>query len=115
MWIGYRAEQSSLNRRYDPWGARLLVEPSIRLAPDLLYQRLPEPRDLLDAMLVRLEDCRVGAIYIGSDITIKVLEIRKRQVKLGIEAPSGLRPVRDEIQPIVGHGKPCVSKQSFRR
>ena len=27
-------------------------------------------------------------IYIGPDITIKVLEIHKRQVKLGIEAPS---------------------------
>ena len=65
-------------------------------------------------MLV-LSRTRNTKIYIGSDITIKVLEIRKRRVKLGIEAPSKLPVLRDEIQPIVGHGKPCVSKQSSRR
>ena len=39
-------------------------------------------------MLVLSRRCD-AEIYIGPDITIKVLEIHKRQVKLGIEAPSG--------------------------
>ena len=39
-------------------------------------------------MLVLSRRCATE-IYIGPDIIIKVLEIHKRQVKLGIEAPSG--------------------------
>jgi len=39
-------------------------------------------------------------IRIGSDITIRVLEIHKRQVKLGIEAPSAVRIRRREVVPV---------------
>ena len=37
------------------------------------------------------------AIRIGSNIEVKVLSIRNRQVKLGIEAPSSVRIWRDEL------------------
>ncbi len=36
------------------------------------------------------------AIKIGDDITVKVIAIRGGQVKIGIEAPSGIRIVRIE-------------------
>ena len=40
------------------------------------------------------------AIKIGDDITVKVIAIRGGQVKIGIEAPSGIRIVRIEsLQP----------------
>jgi carbon storage regulator CsrA len=38
------------------------------------------------------------AIKIGDDITVKVIAIRGGQVKIGIEAPSGVRIVRIETQ-----------------
>ena len=40
------------------------------------------------------------AIKIGDDITVKVIAIRGGQVKIGIEAPSGVRILRiDSRQP----------------
>ena len=50
-------------------------------------------------MLV-LSRSRESEIYIGSDIMIRVLAIHKRQVTLGIEAPSGIRIRRKEVMPI---------------
>ena len=47
-------------------------------------------------MLVLSRD-RDSEICIGPDITIRVLEIHKRQVKLGIEAPSGFSVWRGEL------------------
>jgi carbon storage regulator len=44
------------------------------------------------------------AIKIGDSIIIKVISIRGGQVKLGIEAPSGLRVVRTEVSN--GSGSP---------
>jgi carbon storage regulator len=41
------------------------------------------------------------AIKIGDDITVKVIAIRGGQVKIGIEAPSGVRIVRIETRPAV--------------
>jgi carbon storage regulator len=41
------------------------------------------------------------AIKIGDDITVKVIAIRGGQVKIGIEAPSGVRIVRIEGQPVL--------------
>lgn len=58
-----------------------------------------------DRMLVLSRRCDMG-ICIGSDITIKVLGIQKRQVKLGIEAPSGLSVWREELVPIVDPSEP---------
>jgi carbon storage regulator len=43
---------------------------------------------------------RETEIYIGPEITIRVLEIHKRQVKLGIEAPHGFSVRRGEVPPI---------------
>jgi carbon storage regulator len=57
-------------------------------------------------MLVLSRNCDTK-IYIGSNITIKVLEIRKRQVKLGIEAPSELAVWRAELLPVVERNEPC--------
>ena len=37
------------------------------------------------------------AIRIGSNIEVKVLSIRNRQVKLGIDAPGSVRIWRDEL------------------
>jgi carbon storage regulator len=56
-------------------------------------------------MLVLSRGCDTE-ICIGSDITIKVLEIHKRQVKLGIEAPSGLSVWRGELLPVADRSKP---------
>jgi carbon storage regulator CsrA len=49
-------------------------------------------------MLVLSRQCE-SEICIGSDITIKVLKIHKRQVKLGIDAPSGFSIWREELSP----------------
>jgi len=39
------------------------------------------------------------AIQIGDDVKVTVLSIRRRQVKLGIDAPSGVSIWRQEITP----------------
>ena len=40
---------------------------------------------------------RDTAVRIGSNIEVKVLSIRNRRVKLGIDAPSSARIRRDEL------------------
>ena len=47
-------------------------------------------------MLVLSRRCDT-AVQIGRDIKVTVLSIRNRQVKLGIDAPSGVRIWRDEL------------------
>ncbi|MBI4620084.1 MAG: carbon storage regulator CsrA [Desulfobacterales bacterium] len=37
------------------------------------------------------------AIKLGDDITITVIEVRGNQVRLGIEAPTGIRVYRKEL------------------
>ncbi len=64
-------------------------------------------------MLVLSRRCETE-IYVGSDIIIKVLEIHKRQVKLGIEAPSGLPVRRVKLPPINNRGEPAVAKDRLR-
>ena len=49
---------------------------------------------------------RETEICIGSDITIRVLAIHRRQVKLGIEAPSGVCVRRQEVLPLCRQSKP---------
>jgi carbon storage regulator len=44
------------------------------------------------------------AIRIGEDITVKVIAIRGGQVKIGIEAPSGIRIVRIDARPPTSRG-----------
>ena len=48
------------------------------------------------------------AIKIGEDITVKVIAIRGGQVKIGIEAPSGIRIVRIDTRPAAGVGEEAV-------
>jgi carbon storage regulator len=62
-------------------------------------------------MLVLSRRCDTE-IRIGPDVTIKVLEIHKGQVKLGIEAPSRLSVWRGELRPITDRGEPSVEKNS---
>jgi carbon storage regulator CsrA len=64
-------------------------------------------------MLVLSRKCETE-IYIGPDITVKVLNIHKRQVKLGIEAPSGFSVRRGELLPITNRGGPTVAEDSLR-
>jgi len=47
-------------------------------------------------MLVLSRRCDT-AIQIGPDIKVTVLSIRSRRVKLGIDAPHGVRVWRDEV------------------
>ena len=51
-------------------------------------------------MLVLSRD-RDSAVHIGSDITVKVLSIRRNTVKLGIEAPRTLPVWRNELAPML--------------
>ena len=51
-------------------------------------------------MLVLSRD-RDSAVHIGSDITVKVLSIRRKNVKLGIEAPRTLPVWRNELAPML--------------
>jgi carbon storage regulator len=49
-------------------------------------------------MLVLARKASEG-IKIGDDVTVKVIAIRGGQVKIGIEAPPGVRIVRIESRP----------------
>lgn len=60
-------------------------------------------------MLVLSRKCD-AEIRIGPDITIKVLEIRKGQVKLGVEAPSKFSVWCGELLPIRDRGEPTVEQ-----
>jgi two-component system response regulator len=51
-------------------------------------------------MLVLSRD-RDSAVHIGSDITVKVLSIRRNKVKLGIEAPRTVPVWRNELTPML--------------
>ena len=47
-------------------------------------------------MLVLSRDCDT-VLHIGPNVQVKILSIKKRRVKLGIEAPANVRVWRDEI------------------
>ena len=64
-------------------------------------------------MLVLSRGCDT-AIYIGSDITVRVLGIHRRQVTLGIQAPSGLSVWREELLPVVARSQSGVEKHTCR-
>jgi carbon storage regulator CsrA len=38
-------------------------------------------------------------LFIGEDITVKVLQIRGNRIRLGIDAPEGVRIMRGELTP----------------
>jgi carbon storage regulator len=45
-------------------------------------------------------------IRIGDDVTIRVLEVRGSQVRLGVDAPSDVRIFREEVYRQMHDGKP---------
>lgn len=47
-------------------------------------------------MLILVRKVQQG-IWIGDDILIKILDVERDRVKLGIEAPSDVRVVRQEL------------------
>ncbi len=47
-------------------------------------------------MLILVRKVQQG-IWIGDNILIKILEVERDRVKLGIEAPSNVRVVRQEL------------------
>lgn len=47
-------------------------------------------------MLILVRKVQQG-IWIGDDILIKILDVERDRVKLGIEAPSNVRVVRQEL------------------
>lgn len=49
-----------------------------------------------DRMLILVRKVQQG-IWIGDDILIKILDVERDRVKLGIEAPSDVRVVRQEL------------------
>jgi carbon storage regulator CsrA len=51
-------------------------------------------------------------ICIGPDIIVKVLEIRKGQIKVGIDAPSQLSIWRGELLPNTDRRQPPVEKDA---
>jgi len=51
-------------------------------------------------------------ICIGRDVVIKVLEIRKGQIKLGIDAPSQLSIWRGELLPNTGRRQTPVERDT---
>jgi len=64
-------------------------------------------------MLVLSRKCD-SQIVIGPDVTIKVLGIHKRHVRLGIEAPSGISVRRGELPRTAVRGQAPV-QQCFNR
>jgi carbon storage regulator len=50
---------------------------------------------------------KVGeVIRIGDDVTIRVLEVRGSQVRLGVDAPADVRIFREEVYRQLNDGKP---------
>jgi carbon storage regulator len=65
-------------------------------------------------MLVLSRHCD-AEVCIGPDITVKVLEIRGRQVKLGIEAPNWFSIWRGELASAARGGTADVERSLSRR
>ncbi len=53
-------------------------------------------------------------IYLGNDICIKVVEINKGVVKLGIEAPKNMQILRGELKKEVEDANKSASKSSIK-
>jgi carbon storage regulator len=45
------------------------------------------------------------SVYVGEDIVVKVIEWRRGQVRLGIEAPKDVPILRDEIKAAAAAGR----------
>jgi len=55
------------------------------------------------------------AITIGPHIRIKILRIKKRSVRIGIDAPDDVRIIRDELLPLIEKHPEFSSKQKESR
>jgi sRNA-binding carbon storage regulator CsrA len=77
-------------------GEGLLIGNDIRVTVLIVFEKR------IKLQLKNLENkvitCRLGATTpIRGDITIKVVDIDQKQVKLGIEAPKDMKIDRDEV------------------
>ena len=77
-------------------GEGLLIGNDIRVTVLIVFEKR------IKLQLKNLENkvitCRLGATTpIRGDITIKVVDIDQKQVKLGIEAPKDMKVDRDEV------------------
>jgi|GEM_PF-3310572 len=51
-------------------------------------------------------------VSIGDDVTITVLRVKGNTIRLGIEAPRGVRVIRSELRPFESTGAPTAEGQS---
>ncbi len=58
---------------------------------------------------------RGETIRIGNDIVLKVIQIGRGTIKLGIEAPSHVRVLRGELQPFAASDKPPAESDAEAR
>jgi two-component system response regulator len=72
----------------------------------LATDRLFRSRQLEAVIMLVLSRNPDSAIHIGSDITVKVLSIRRQAVKLGIEAPKSVPVWRDELACLADERQP---------
>jgi sRNA-binding carbon storage regulator CsrA len=77
-------------------GEGLLIGNDIRVAVLIIFEK--RIKLLLKDLENKVITCRLGAIApIRGDITVKVVDIDQKQVKLGIEAPKDMKVDRDEV------------------
>ena len=77
-------------------GEGLLIGNDIRVTVLIIFEKRVklQLKDLENKVIT----CRLGATTpIRGDITIKVVDIDQKQVKLGIEAPKDMKIDRDEV------------------
>ena len=77
-------------------GEGLLIGNDIRVTVLIIFEKRIklQLKDLENKVIT----CRLGATTpIRGDITIKVVDIDQKQVKLGIEAPKDMKIDRDEV------------------
>ena len=77
-------------------GEGLLIGNDIRVTVLIVFEKRIklQLKDLENKVIT----CRLGATTpIRGDITVKVVDIDQKQVKLGIEAPKDMKVDRDEV------------------
>ena len=77
-------------------GEGLLIGNDIRVTVLIIFEKRIklQLKDLENKVIT----CRLGATTpIRGDITVKVVDIDQKQVKLGIEAPKDMKVDRDEV------------------
>ena len=77
-------------------GEGLLIGRDIRVTVLIIFEKRIKLQ--IKVLENRVITCRLGATTpIRGDITVKVVDIDQKQVKLGIEAPKDMKIDRDEV------------------